>query len=78
MVLNLSQIRELVFISMFQLSISSENDTADFFSPLLSLSLRRKPRIWRYALLVELPLLQREGIMPEVTFIDRNDDGVFN
>ena len=78
MVLNLSQIRELVFISMIQLSISSENDTADFFSPLLSLSLRRKPRLWRYALLVELPLLQREGIMPEVTFINGNDDGVFN
>ena len=78
MVLNLSQIRELVFISMLQLSISSENDTADFFSPLLSLSLRRKPRIWRYALLVELPLLQREGIMPEVTFINGNDDCVFN
>jgi hypothetical protein len=78
MILNLSQIRELVFVLRLQLSISSENDTADFFSPLLSLSLRRKPRIWRYALLVELPLLQREGIMPEVTFIDRNDDGVFN
>ena len=60
------------------MSISSENDTADFFSPLLSLSLRRKPRLWRYALLVELPLLQREGIMPEVTFINGNDDGVFN
>ena len=78
MVLNLSQIRELVFISMIQLSISSENDTAEFFSPLLYLSLRRKPRILNYALLVELPLLQGEGIMPEVTFIYGNDDGVFN
>ena len=67
-----------MFVLSFQLSISSENDTADFFSPLLSLSLRRKPRLWRYALLVELPLLQGEGIMPEVAFIYGNDDGVFN
>ena len=78
MILNLSQISELVFVLRLQLSISSENDTGDFFSPLLSLSLRRKPRLWRYALLVELPLFQGEGIMPEVAFIYGNDDGVFN
>jgi hypothetical protein len=74
----MSQISELVFVLRLQFSISSENDTRGLFSPLPSLSLRSKPRLWRYALLVELPLLQRERVMPEVALINRNDDGVFN
>ena len=34
--------------------------------------------LWRYALLVELPLLEGKGVMPEVTFINGDDDCPIN